>query len=62
MQQFKHLLHLYLKTYMKQLILFYLHYSFLANAVVKDRAPANIKSYAKEQFLKEFGKDETSKK
>lgn len=32
------------------------------NAAIRDTIPTNIKNYSKEQFLKEYGKDETSQK
>jgi hypothetical protein len=48
---------------MKQLTFFLFTLQFFtATAAVKDTIPANIKNYSKEQFLKEFGKDETSEK
>jgi hypothetical protein len=48
---------------MKQLtVLIFTLQFFTATAAVKDTIPANIKNYSKEQFLKEFGKDETSEK
>lgn len=34
----------------------------ISNAAIHDTIPAKIKYYTKEQFLKEFGKDETSEK
>ncbi len=42
--------------------LFCLLQSFAINKPVRDTVPNNIKNYSKEQFLKEFGKDEISEK
>ncbi len=43
-------------------LLFCLLQSFAINKPARDTIPNNIKNYSKEQFLKEFGKDETSQK
>lgn len=35
---------------------------FASSGIIKDTIPANINKYTKEQFLKEYAKDETSEK